>query len=264
MEKGRQKKVTGEQKPLLPSHDGTIKKSQNTFRKTKKRKYKKEQNTNKYKNKINDSFLKTLQNNERRSVQQLVDTCKYRFHLSADPRQTTRANVRNILQKEDLFNLPRPIQNLKIWNLCRPETILPDGLEDILGLNLGFGINLPPSKDKLPLDFKRLRRSIRTKFLDFGFSKTDDDSFDPKLHIPKTTHISQQAPPAIEAAVNRFESNCTPAFHNSWSRPFHPNLMKQQIQLLRQLKKERKFIVVATDKNLGPAIIELDQYIDRV
>jgi hypothetical protein len=41
------------------------------------------------------------------------------------------------------------------------------------------------------------------------------------------------------------------------------NLDKERIDLLRQVKKERKFIISATDKNLGPAILEIDQYIDR-
>jgi hypothetical protein len=41
------------------------------------------------------------------------------------------------------------------------------------------------------------------------------------------------------------------------------NLDKERIDLLRQVKKERKFIISATDKNLDPAIMEIDQYIER-
>ena len=33
--------------------------------------------------------------------------------------------------------------------------------------------------------------------------------------------------------------------------------------MLTQIKKEQKFIVIATDKNLGPAIMEINYYIQR-
>jgi hypothetical protein len=40
------------------------------------------------------------------------------------------------------------------------------------------------------------------------------------------------------------------------------NLDKERIELLRQVKNERKCIIIsATDKNLGPAVMEIDQYI---
>ena len=41
------------------------------------------------------------------------------------------------------------------------------------------------------------------------------------------------------------------------------NLEKHKVDLLRLNKKERKFIVIATDKNLGPAIWEIEYYIHR-
>jgi hypothetical protein len=41
------------------------------------------------------------------------------------------------------------------------------------------------------------------------------------------------------------------------------NLDKERIDLLRQVKKERKCIISATDRNLGPAIMEIDHYIER-
>ena len=41
------------------------------------------------------------------------------------------------------------------------------------------------------------------------------------------------------------------------------NLEERKIKLLKRIKEERKYIVIATDKNLGPAIMEIDCYIQR-
>ena len=61
--------------------------------------------------------------------------------------------------------------------------------------------------------------------------------------------------------MNRFKVSITKAFENSWSRPHIVNLEEHKIDLLRLIKKERKFIVIATDKNLDPAIMEIEYYI---
>ena len=41
------------------------------------------------------------------------------------------------------------------------------------------------------------------------------------------------------------------------------NLEEHKIDLLRLIKKKKKFIVIATDKNLGPVIMEIEYYIHR-
>lgn len=40
------------------------------------------------------------------------------------------------------------------------------------------------------------------------------------------------------------------------------NLEKSKIGLLRAIRKERKYIVVAADKNLGPCMLEIEQCIN--
>ena len=41
------------------------------------------------------------------------------------------------------------------------------------------------------------------------------------------------------------------------------NLEERKITLLKHIKEKRKCIVIATDKYLGPAIMEIDYYIQR-
>jgi hypothetical protein len=50
---------------------------------------------------------------------------------------------------------------------------------------------------------------------------------------------------------------------SKWCRN-HFNLNPQQHWVLCTLKSDRHFIVVLTDKNLGPAIMERDEYIKCV
>jgi hypothetical protein len=63
---------------------------------------------------------------------------------------------------------------------------------------------------------------------------------------------------------NRLENffiNLKTAFHR---RHVNPNLLMFQRQILNNLRDSKDLIIVMTDKNLGPAVIERDVYIKRV
>jgi hypothetical protein len=99
------------------------------------------------------------------------------------------------------MDLPRQAKNLKVHNLCDNPTSIPQDLLDSLGLNLNFGISMKPNKEKIPIDFERLKRSIRLKFVRFPLKQ---ETFIPKLHS-KSDWPPPNAPKAIEAATNKFE-----------------------------------------------------------
>ena len=69
-----------------------------------------------------------------------------------------------------------------------------------------------------------------------------------------------KAPRKIEKASNKFEEATRKAFQK---RPHVGNLDKTKIELLRTIRKKRRFIIVAADKNLGLCILEIEQYIIR-
>jgi hypothetical protein len=85
---------------------------------------------------------------------------------------------------------------------------------------------------------------------------TDKESYIPGLYIP-----SKWEPPLADANVKarlmefaeRFERLM---LHASKRRRNRFNLNPQQYWVLRTLKSDHCFIVVLTDKNLGPAIME--------
>jgi hypothetical protein len=156
--------------------------------------------------------------------------------------------------------MPGRPSNLKIWNLCVDPTSPSTKLLDTLGLRLGYGI-ITKQRNKNPIDIERLRRATRLKFV--KFPPTDDDKeYNPKL-LATSDWEPPLAPEEIEDALNEFETTSSDTFRTYRMIPPIFNLDKERINLLRQVKKERKFIISASDKNLGPAIMEIDQYIER-
>ena len=88
----------------------------------------------------------------------------------ADPTKTIRDNIKTFLTAP-IEERPRKLKNLKVHNLFRKDAETITEIKETLGLNLGFGISLPPNKKKLPIDFNRLRKSVRAKYIDFEENK---------------------------------------------------------------------------------------------
>jgi transcriptional regulator with PAS, ATPase and Fis domain len=62
--------------------------------------------------------------------------------------------------------------------------------------------------------------------------------------------------------MDRFQMTTTMIFNNQ--RPSaKPNTTKAQKEILQELLNDSSVIVTATDKNLGPAVIDKQTYVDR-
>ena len=77
--------------------------------------------------------------------------------------------------------MPRKPDNLQLHNLCEYQSLVTDELLETLGLGLGHNVALK-QKDENPIDFERLRYSIRLQFTEFD-RNDDDNDFNPKLHV---------------------------------------------------------------------------------
>ena len=196
---------------------------------------------------------------ERKTEQRIHDICNERFGIIADPRFSVTKNVHHLIDNCHPMDLPRQAKNLKVHNLCDDPSSISQDLLNTLGLNLNFGISIKPNKEKVPIDFDRLRRSIRLKFVKFPPKK---ETFIPKLHS-KSDWLPPDAPKTVETAMNTFEEAAKKAFTKSWKHPHLENMEEKKIKLLKSIKEERKYIVIASDKNLGPCIIEIDRYINK-
>ena len=109
----------------------------------------------------------------------------------------------------------------------------------------------------------RLRRSVRLKaFFSNKEAEEEDNNYIPKLHVP-SKWLPPNASKDVEKRLDAFEERLNKL--KDWSTCQKPcsNLSPRQWALLKQLREDDTFMVISTDKNLGPAIIERATYIKR-
>ena len=159
----------------------------------------------------------------------------------------------------DRISIDSAPRNRKVHNLCRDPTSVPPDVLHALGLGLGFCLSLK-RKDENPIDFDRFRQAIRTQYT-FRNHLPRKLQF-PKLYVKRGDDWDPDlAPKKVEQAMDTFERRTAEAFRSSRNAEHTYNLPPDTIQKLRALKRDQQFRVTATDKNLGPAIMEMDVYI---
>jgi hypothetical protein len=138
---------------------------------------------------------------------------------------------------------------------------VPQAFLNTLGLGLGFCLSLHREQSN-PIDSERLRRDLRIKYF-VANQDLKDDGFNPKLYVKNSDWDPPTAPETVEHAINTFETRTSELFQHSRSLHHEPNLTSSELKALRAVKKEGKFVVTATDKNLGPAVMESHLYVRR-
>jgi hypothetical protein len=173
---------------------------------------------------------------------------------------------------DTFFRLNREYKT-SFHNLCTTMDPPPQ-IKELLWLGLKFNLEKALPKPAITTAIARLRRDIRIKFhIDADGNNVVIDKhgkrhtlktpgFDPKLYIKSQTYDPEEASPAIEAAINAFEHKLTTLTKANRCTKQH-NLPASARLLLRNMKNNTNFIVLNTDKNLGPAILERSVYITR-
>ena len=151
-------------------------------------------------------------------------------------------------------------------NLCTTQQP-PPGIGNLLGLGLKFCIQeKQPSKQKLEEGIQRFKRDIRLKHFFAGTIENPNYKKYKKIYIksnfdPKTIHRDLK----LENTLTNFENKLISAriniIRNSYDRT---NLTTQQQNMIKTLKKDKHLILLVTDKNLGPAIMERKEYIKHI
>ena len=156
------------------------------------------------------------------------------------------------------FNLYKSNQTA-FHNLCVHKTP-PAGTAQLLWNGLKYCIEKPLPKPNLQKTFERLRADVRLKYFWRQRGEYDDGEYIKKLYV-KSTFQAKEASPEIEAALNQFETKVTAAVRENLSRQKRKhNLPAQQRKLLKTLPDNYDFIHTATDKGVGPAIMERSTY----
>lgn len=115
---------------------------------------------------------------------------------------------------------------------------------------------------------ERFRRDVQIKFF-FAEETMDTDSeysefYSHKLYI-KSKWIPPNAFGSVKNKIEAFENNLRRLQLNKLSNTrASTNLIGVQEQLIKTLHTNLDFIILPTDKNLGPAIMERQRYVEHV
>lgn len=150
-------------------------------------------------------------------------------------------------------------------NLCLTTNKAPDNIGDLLGLGLKFCIqSRRPDWNSIEEVSYWLQRDVRLWYI---FAESDDlqeiikSHYSPKLYIK-----SKWTPPltnsSLEGILTKIKSSLegTSAEIKSGTRP-STNITPAVENIMSSIMMGESQIVLATDKNLGPAIIDRATYI---
>ncbi len=156
------------------------------------------------------------------------------------------------------YNLSKP-SNTGFHNLCT-TTPPPPGTADLLWNGLKFCLQHALPKPKLDTTITRLTQDIRRQ----AYWKTHEgelnESYNPKLYI-KSHWEPPKAAPALETALTKLHQHLHSQVQtNQQSQRRQHNLYASNRLLIQTLKASQDHIVLPTDKNLGPAILERSVY----
>ncbi len=155
--------------------------------------------------------------------------------------------------------------NMAYHNLCTTATP-PPGTAALLGLGLKFCIESPRPFQDLDSSMQRFRRDMRMHCR-FNLGATtndgeDEDEYNPRLYI-RSQWTPPLAPSNFEFGFDNFDKLVTDERRSlPWTR--RHNMDPSQRHVLGQLTTRPDLIVLQTDKNLGPCVIERDVYIKQV
>jgi hypothetical protein len=109
--------------------------------------------------------------------------------------------------------------------------------------------------------------SLRTKFFLNEHNTRSESDYIKQIYVRNPTWNPPPAPARIEDNITKFEKLLKTTHHNllqKHSKTNLSNLTTIQSKALKSLRQNRQLIIKPTDKNLGPALMELDSYIIQV
>ena len=153
-------------------------------------------------------------------------------------------------KKSILDLLPR---NLEFHNLSRVN--LTETQSRTLGLGLKFRPRLrPPTARGFDCQVQDFCRSVHLHYK--YANQPDDPDFYPKLYV-KSGWNPPREDPNLEESLYNIRQDLLESFNHNKPRWRH-NLSSEERSGLREIKEDPTVRVLATDKNLGPALISTE------
>jgi hypothetical protein len=131
----------------------------------------------------------------------------------------------------------------------------------LLWNGLKFCIEKPIPKPNLEKTFQCFKNDIRLCHFWSTRAMSDNlDNYNPKLYI-KSNWTPDEASPELEVAMQNFWTQIATAVADNTQRQRRShNIPANTRKLLQTLPNDNNFIILPTDKNLGPAIMERETY----
>ena len=131
----------------------------------------------------------------------------------------------------------------------------PPTFRTLLGLGLSFCPIPMPTFSRFRDNLDRFRRDVYLKVYFAG-----QELPPAKLFVRSDWHPPMNAiPNELKARMKQFRARALRLFRPT--RRHHPNLVPHQHHLLKSLQDSADLLVVRTDKNLGPAIVDRTTYV---
>jgi hypothetical protein len=183
------------------------------------------------------------------------------FGFIADPDLPLHRNVARYLLELSPLQFFHFVTNKAFHNLC-VNCQIPRTLACLLGNGLKFCLaERPAPKDLSDFDFIRFTRDIRTKIAVNRFGGNGD--FEPKIYVRNPDWEPEEAPNNVELALTKFQATVHRLVRANSAR-FVRNLSRHELNVLRSVSLDKSIIVLASDKNLGPVVMDTVDYVTRV
>jgi hypothetical protein len=197
--------------------------------------------------------------------QQITQQCEHNYGFCADYTKNKKQNFNNALNNPNSSLFIQPI-NLTFHNLCKQQK-LPIGSKKLLSLNLKFCL----ATKMLPNDTKNtvieMAKSIRTKQYLVETGTDNNSTYIKQIYKKNPTWNPPPATLLIEDKITEFEK----ALKHLQQKISIKNKSKKMTNLnpiqsiaLRQLKRNPNIVIKPTDKNLGPATMDTEDYIIQI
>ena len=187
--------------------------------------------------------------------------CLSQFGYICNPEIPSWENAKIQIGTTTKFEYFNKIKNNKFHNLCTYKTT-PKNLGTTLGLGLKFC--LQSSTPNQNMDLERFQSDVRKRY-HFAGSINDKEPCPKRLLIKSEWIPDEQDNKELEDKLNDFISTITKLNKTHLQRQKSAsnltNLQKNHINVLRDNKD---IITLMCDKNLGPAVIERQEYIKLI
>lgn len=188
--------------------------------------------------------------------------CLKNYGFIANPRQNLQTNFNKTI-REEKSNLYQQPTNLTFHNLCTDNAI-PPGTKQLLGLNLNYCLASRQISDETNKTILKMANSIRTKYFLDSNGTTTGSEYIKQIYKRNTTWHPPPAPNLIEEKITIFEKSIKCKLQkliDKNNQTNYPNLTHVQLKALHSLQNNERLIIKPTDKNLGPALMDLKTYI---